>query len=284
MVLWEEFIDATDEVTVDDLQDPLSAGTIHYMFVDGDGNPVSEEYTARAMISDCRPVLSGDQIIYTASNGIAADFYTIDAYTGAFTKTVRRSAGEDNTWDLENGVLTFSGTGEFAFDTEAEFRYPVSSTRNSYSYSSADNCWTFLRDSVTEMHFGEGITSIPAEGFAYFEKLKTVDISEGMESIGEKAFYSCSALRHITIPDSVTEIGSDILWTGYTWIGSGGHVVYATIHGGCSSYAKEYAETNETSGKRTAGCIRSRLYRYSCENGQCRRTGRDGNGNENISE
>ena len=244
MVLWEEYVSDTDSLQLSDIQDPLSAGTIHYVFVDGSGNKVSKEYTASAMISDCKPVLSGNNIAYYASEDNAVDFYTIDTETGAFHKKVCKVAGENITWDLKDGVLRFTGSGDFSFATEGEMRYPLSSTGSGYVYSSGDNCWRYIRDSVKEIKFGEGINAIPAEGFAYFSNVKTVTISEGTESIKEKAFYSCRSLEDITIPDSVTEIGDDILWTGYYWTYDYSHVINATIHGGCSSYAKKYAETN----------------------------------------
>ena len=40
------------------------------------------------------------------------------------------------------------------------------------------------------------------------EYVKTVEISDGVTSIGETAFYNCSKLTSVTIPNSVTSIGS----------------------------------------------------------------------------
>ena len=41
----------------------------------------------------------------------------------------------------------------------------------------------------------------------YQEKIKTVNLPEGMTSIGDLAFYHCMALTSVTIPESVTHIG-----------------------------------------------------------------------------
>lgn len=247
MVLWEEYVKDTDSLTLADQQDALSFGTIHYLFIDGNGNKISDEYTASAVISDCKPILNGNKIVYFASNDNTLDFYTIDAQTGKFEKNTTRIAGDNITWDFKDGVLTFTGEGAIEYGIDTVMRYPVSSANSGYVYYSGDNCWRYLRDSVTEIKIGEGITSIPDEAFAYFKNLKTVTLSEGMLSIGEKAFYSCGALRNITIPDSVTTIGDDILWTGYFWTSDNSHVVYAKIHGGCNSYAKTYAKDNDIS-------------------------------------
>lgn len=43
-------------------------------------------------------------------------------------------------------------------------------------------------------------------------EIRTVVIRNGVESIGDKAFYRCGNLEQITIPDSVTEIGADALY------------------------------------------------------------------------
>lgn len=49
--------------------------------------------------------------------------------------------------------------------------------------------------------------SIELQTFLFCDALETVDISEGVTSIGQEAFASCDALRQITIPSSVTECG-----------------------------------------------------------------------------
>lgn len=55
---------------------------------------------------------------------------------------------------------------------------------------------------------GLPVTSIGANAFYGCSKLTSVTIPEGVVSIGGSAFHSCTALESVTIPDSVTSIGN----------------------------------------------------------------------------
>lgn len=243
MLSWE----VTDESgTVND-DDTLSGSILHYVFIDGNGNKVSIEYTAAAPVSECQPIVKDSKIVYYASNSNMVNFYTIDAQSGKFSKKKYRTVGDNATWTLNNGVLTISGTGDINIDTEANPRKPVSSTSNYLIYSSSDNSWKPIRDKVTKIIIETGLTSISDNAFAGFNNLIEVDIKPGLISIGTKAFYSCGSLEKITIPSSVTKIGEDFLWTGYYWVGDESHVVEATIYTQKNSYAAKYAEEQDIS-------------------------------------
>lgn len=54
-----------------------------------------------------------------------------------------------------------------------------------------------------------GETSIPEEAFYYCTSLESVEIPESVTSIGEKAFYDCASLTSITIPKNMTHIGDN---------------------------------------------------------------------------
>ncbi|MBR0342922.1 MAG: leucine-rich repeat protein [Oscillospiraceae bacterium] len=244
MVSWEEFAQ-DEEYPLAENTDTLSGGTIHYLFVDGSGNVLSKEYTAAATLSDCAPVLNGDSIVYCASNSNMVDFYRINATTGAFSKTVYRVAGDDIKWDLKGSVLTFTGEGRIRVSSELVHRSPLSSTQGGYSYSALDGVWKYLRPVVKTIKIGEGIESIPKDGFAFFESLTSVELPDSLKEIGDEAFYSCDALGELYIPSSVNKIGEDILWTGSYWVSDKSKVVHAVIKGECTAYCIKYAEKND---------------------------------------
>ena len=66
---------------------------LHYFFIDGEGNQVSEEFKKVALVSDCQPVVKGSKIVYYASDASRVIFYTINAETGKFQK--KAVAGKD---------------------------------------------------------------------------------------------------------------------------------------------------------------------------------------------
>ena len=245
LVTWEEFDPVEEEdVVLADMNDTLSSGTLHYLFVDGSGKKIGKEYTAPGRISDCKPVANGNKVVYFASNGNSLAFYTIDAATGDFQKKVHQIAGEDITWSFKDGVLAFSGSGVLQWEAVARNRYPLSCTSANRVYDYFFDCLDGLQNEIIELTLNKGITAISEAAFKGFSKLQKATLPDGLAEIGEMAFKGCTALRKLQIPDSVTIIGEDILWTGDTPPYSMKHIVLATICGSCTSYARTYAETN----------------------------------------
>ena len=221
LVAWGEYGERADE---EDANDPLSSYKLHYLFVDGMGNVIGSEHTADAPVSDCRPIPAGNKVTYYASNSNSLGIYSIDT-SGGSVKKMYRLAGANAEWKIEDGVLSVTGTGNLTFTTEG---------------LSSD-----VKKSITKVIVGEGIRSIPDNGFAYLSNLESVVVEDGLESIGKEAFYRCTnKLKNVTIPSSVTSIGEDIVWTGYYWTSDSSHVTYATINAKCDSYAINYAKSN----------------------------------------
>lgn len=63
-------------------------------------------------------------------------------------------------------------------------------------------------NSLKEISFGKGLTSIGVEAFLDCTSLTKVVLPDGCTDIWERAFESCTNLKEIVIPDSVTNIGS----------------------------------------------------------------------------
>ena len=240
LVVWEETPAEDDDVPVSDFRDPLTRGVLHYVFVNGSGKKISKEFTARAMISDCHPILDGGKIVYYASNSCCLDFYKIDAKTGKFNKSVTRIAGDNISWDNTGGILSFTGKGALSIESALSVRKPTSS-----GWSTYENFWLSFPDKVTGIRIGKGITSISKGAFSYLSNLTDVKLPEGLKSIGKEAFYACDALTELFVPYSVVKIGADILWTGDYRPHNNSKVTYATIYGYCTSYAVKYAKKND---------------------------------------
>ena len=63
-------------------------------------------------------------------------------------------------------------------------------------------------NAIKKIEIGNGVTSIGVKAFYNCSSLSLMTIPDNVTSIGDNAFDSCSSLSSITIPDSVTSIGS----------------------------------------------------------------------------
>jgi hypothetical protein len=104
---------------------------------------------------------------------------------------------ETLTWTLDNGTLTISGTGAM----------PNCNYSPSPSYS-------------------------PSPWMKHLNSITTVNIQNGVTTIGESAFWLCSSLTSITIPDSVTTIGDGAFYLCCS-------LTSITVSSGNTAYASE---------------------------------------------
>ena len=104
--------------------------------------------------------------------------------------TASGTCGDNLTWTLENGVLTISGSGAMSIWN-----------------SESDVPWYSQRESISQIVFPEGLTSIGQYAFRGCKYVASVTIPEGVTSIGGSAFRECSSLVSVTIPEGVTSIG-----------------------------------------------------------------------------
>lgn len=89
------------------------------------------------------------------------------------------TCGENVTWELKDGVLTISGEGAMAD-------------------------W--------DLSFGR-----PMPWYQYRPDIKTVEIAEGVTSIGSYAFQGCEGLTAVTIPESISAVGR-FAFHGTAWL------------------------------------------------------------------
>ena len=104
---------------------------------------------------------------------------------------------------LTDGTLTIRGTG----DTKD---YGYINNQNTYSP------WNNINNQIIRVIIGDGVTSIGNELFSSCTSLQSITIPNGVTRIGEGAFSS-AALTSITIPNSVTSIGDNaFIFSGLT--------------------------------------------------------------------
>ena len=126
--------------------------------------------------------------IFTLLLAIAASIGTMFAESG--------TCGENLTWDLTDGVLTISGTGDMT----------------NWYFDLVYTPWEAQRSSITSVVISDGVTSIGNSAFYYCSGLTSIEIPNSVTSIGDNAFYGCSGLTSIEIPNSVTSIGVDAFY------------------------------------------------------------------------
>ena len=100
---------------------------------------------------------------------------------------------EDNlTWKLyEDGTLNISGKGAM----------------KNYNYYNNPSP-AFKNSNVKKVVIEDGVTSIENSAFDSCSSLTSITIPDSVTSIGNSAFNNCSSLTSITIPDGVTSIGN----------------------------------------------------------------------------
>lgn len=107
-------------------------------------------------------------------------------------------AGDDLTWSYQDGVLTFTGTGDMYDPSDLEL----------------EERWTSLNDLTTEIILPEGLTSIGGGAFAEFKQVTEITIPTTVTRVGEIAFYKCDALEKVCFSSSHMPSGSN--WFGET--------------------------------------------------------------------
>ena len=67
----------------------------------------------------------------------------------------------------------------------------------------------FRGKGITEVQFPKSLKVIPDASFSGCTSLKAIILNDGIEKIGKRAFYHCSALEELSIPGSVVTIGAE---------------------------------------------------------------------------
>ena len=117
----------------------------------------------------------------------------IVASVGMHAAIVDGTCGDNLTWSLntKDSTLTIEGSGAMT----------------NWIYSSSVP-WNEYKSYIKTVSLPDGLTSIGENAFYRCSALTSVTIPNSLTSIGNQAFSGCSALTSVTIPNSVTSIGN----------------------------------------------------------------------------
>ena len=104
------------------------------------------------------------------------------------------NCGQNAKWELSGGKLTVTGTGKMV------------------SWATSDKVpWSKLRSQITSVDIGDGITSIGSYAFTGCANLGSVKIGSSVTDIEMNVFFGCPALGSVELPASVSTLGRDSL-------------------------------------------------------------------------
>ena len=87
--------------------------------------------------------------------------------------------------------------------TATDVTVPV--TLDGFTVTTVDS-YCFPKDTLRAITVPEGITTLAIDAFL-FSPVKTVTLSEGLQTIGDTVFFGCEGLMALEIPSTVTSIG-----------------------------------------------------------------------------
>ena len=98
------------------------------------------------------------------------------------------SCGENMLWELDDGTLNITGTGEMD------------------SYDEGYGSWNNYKDEITSVIIGDGVESIGNNAFEGCVNLQNVNISESVGQIGRGAFNNCTSLANVNF-NGLSDLG-----------------------------------------------------------------------------
>ena len=115
-----------------------------------------------------------------------------DIFGTKATAATSGTCGDNLTWSFDESTGTLE----------------ISGTGDMTYYSYNNRPWEDSEDLITTVNIGNGVTSIGDYAFYSFDKLAKVSIPYGVTKIGNDAFEICRELSEINLPSSLTVIGS----------------------------------------------------------------------------
>ncbi|MBR3629463.1 MAG: leucine-rich repeat protein [Oscillospiraceae bacterium] len=149
---------------------------------------------------------SGDILAYPFTfyghSGSVSEAYVQDSASSSISfvniDNLQGDCNEDIFWtvSIETGTLTISGTGKMP-----EYSNPYGENQAPYLQ---------YQNIITSVEIDEGITSVGSYAFYNLKHLRSVSLPDGLTSIGAYAFAGCTSLSEIAFPDTVRSFGNSV--------------------------------------------------------------------------
>ena len=137
------------------------------------------------------------------TNGVY-DIFPTEGYDAMSQVTVDVHIPTDNETLIDYGM---SGDAVF-WEYHNDGRFIVKGNGAMTGHNSDEyRPWHEYRDSITSLEISEGITSLGYRVFKGFSKIKNVIIPEGVTSMTGSVFEDCISLESIVIPNTITKLG-----------------------------------------------------------------------------
>lgn len=114
----------------------------------------------------------------------------------------------NNISEAKGGKRTHKKSIAAAIDNITEVSEPAPKSENNAKFAATPAAFG-LQSNLVSIDIPEGITSLGANAFANAEKLVNVNIPNSVTTIGSSAFVNCRALTNIELSNNVAIIGSN---------------------------------------------------------------------------
>ena len=154
---------------------------------------------------------TGNTVLYDDTTEITTDTLLTAIQRKTLTWTAASSTPSLPSWTNGNVIATLDGT-----------KLTVAKKDGAQDGDMGDSGWTAVgntkwdysvKETITEVEIQDGVTSIGNGAFDSCSKLASVTIPNAVTSIGNSAFSWCTALTSVTIPGTVSSIGD----SAFSW-------------------------------------------------------------------